>query len=336
MATDGTVRPSLAGAEVVSASLARHRFRPLEGLVWLAMLAGYWLWPEYRPLGSQIFIMCLFVLSLDIVVGYAGIVTLGHAAFFGVGAYTAGLTAIHLSNEPFLGLLTAAVAAGLVGILSGLIVLRTTGLTLMMLTLAIVFVLHEAANKLGSVTGGSDGLQGVTVAPILGLWSLDFFGQTAYIYTGAVLFLGWLFARILVGSPFGRSIVGIRENLVRMRAIGSPVRLRLLVVYGISATMAGIAGALLTQTTQFVSLSAITFTRSGEALIMLILGGVGRLYGAFVGAPIYMLMQDALAKYNPVFWTFWIGLMLVLTVMFARNGVLGLVDSVLAWRRRAA
>jgi branched-chain amino acid transport system permease protein len=298
VATDGTVRPSLAGAEVVSASLARHRFRPLEGLVWLAMLAGYWLWPEYRPLGSQIFIMCLFVLSLDIVVGYAGIVTLGHAAFFGVGAYTAGLTAIHLSNEPFLGLLTAAVAAGLVGILSGLIVLRTTGLTLMMLTLAIVFVLHEAANKLGSVTGGSDGLQGVTVAPILGLWSLDFFGQTAYIYTGAVLFLGWLFARILVGSPFGRSIVGIRENLVRM--------------------------------------SAITFTRSGEALIMLILGGVGRLYGAFVGAPIYMLMQDALAKYNPVFWTFWIGLMLVLTVMFARNGVLGLVDSVLAWRRRAA
>jgi branched-chain amino acid transport system permease protein len=167
------------------------------------------------------------------------------------------------------------------------------------------------------------------IRPIFGLFRFDLFGRTAYLYCLAVLFLAWLFARRLVHSSFGRSLIGIRENTARMHAIGSPVRRRLLTIYTISAALAGVAGALLAQTTQFVGLTVLGFQRSGEIVIMLVFGGIGRLYGAFVGAGIYMIAQDQLAKLEPAFWSFWIGLLLVLLVMFARGGVLGLIDRIL-------
>src|SRR4051794_27055797 len=172
--------------------------------------------------------MILFALSLDLVLGYAGIVTLGHSAFFGVGAYAAGIYAARVSGEPLSGLLVGAMAAAAVGWTSGLVILRTQGLTLLMLTLAITALLAEAANKARFITGGADGLQGVDINPILGTFRFDMIGRTAYLYCLAVLFLVWLFARRLVHSSFGRSLVGIRENTARMHAIGSPVRRRLL------------------------------------------------------------------------------------------------------------
>jgi branched-chain amino acid transport system permease protein len=309
--------------------LARHRFRAIELLPWLIAVAVYFVFGDYLPLGSQILIMILFALSLDLVLGYAGIVTLGHSAFFGVGAYAAGIYAAQVSGEPLSGLVLAACAAAVVGWLSGLVVLRTTGLTLLMLTLAVTALLAEAANKAGFITGGADGLQGMDIRPIFGLFRFDLFGRTAYLYCLAVLFLAWLFARRLVHSSFGRSLIGIRENTARMHAIGSPVRRRLLTIYTISAALAGVAGALLAQTTQFVGLTVLGFQRSGEIVIMLVFGGIGRLYGAFVGAGIYMIAQDQLAKLEPAFWSFWIGLLLVLLVMFARGGVLGLIDRIL-------
>ena len=220
-------------------------------------------------------------------------------------------------------------AAAAVGWASGLVILRTQGLTLLMLTLAVTALLAEAANKASFITGGADGLQGMDIDPILGAFRFDMFGRTAYLYCLVVLFVAWLFARRLVHSSFGRSLVGIRENTARMHAIGSPVRRRLLAIYTISAALAGIAGALLAQTTQFVGLTVLGFQRSGEVVIMLVFGGIGRLYGAFVGASVYMIAQDQLAKLEPVFWYFWIGLLLVLLVMFARGGVLGLIDRLL-------
>lgn len=313
-----------------------HQLRPIELLPWVAAIAAYFLFDSYLPLGSQILIMILFAMSLDLVLGYAGIVTLGHAAFFGAGAYAAGIYAVHVSGEPFSGLVVGAVAGAFVGFLSGLVILRTQGLTLLMLTLAVGSLLSEAANKASFITGGADGLQGVSINPILGLYSFDLFGKTAYVYCGVILFLCWIFARRLVHSPFGRSLIGIRENVTRMNAIGSPVRSRLLTVYTISAALAGIAGALLAQTTQFVGLTSLTFERSGEIVIMLIFGGIGRLYGAFVGATLYMIAQDQLSEIDPIFWEFWIGLLLVLIVIFARGGVLGLIDrGMQRWRRRA-
>jgi branched-chain amino acid transport system permease protein len=309
----------------VEALLRSHRLRPAEALPWLAAIAAYFLFPDYLSLGAQILISILFALSLDLILGYAGIATLGHAAFFGTGAYAAGLLAAHGWGEPLSGLLVAALAAGLVGLASGLIILRTRSLTLLMLTLMIATMLEEAANKAGQITGGTDGLQGMQVAPVLALYRFDVFGRTAYLYALAIVFLCWIVARRIVHSPFGRSLTGIRENEARMHAIGSPVFRRRVTIYSIAAAFAGVAGALLAQTTQLVALEVLSFERSGSVLIMLILGGVGRLYGAFIGVPLYMILQDRFAQAYPVYWEFLIGLLLVLMTIFARGGVLGLV-----------
>jgi branched-chain amino acid transport system permease protein len=307
----------------------RHRLRPLELLPWALAVGAYFVFPDYLALGAQVLATTLFGLSADLVLGYAGIVTLGHAAFYGVGAYTAGYLAAHGVGAPIVGLIAAASVAGAVGFLSGLVILRTQGLSVLMLTLVVCVMLQEAANKMTSITGGADGLQGMQVAPILGAFRFDMFGNTAYWYCLIVLFGGWAIARTLVYSPFGRTLTGIRENVTRMHAIGSPVKLRLLTIYTISAAMAGVAGALIAETTGLVALNVLSVDLSGTILVMIILGGVGRLYGAFVGVPLYMIAQDRFSEIDPVYWYFWIGLLLVLVVVFARGGVLGLVDALL-------
>jgi len=301
----------------------RHRFRPIEALPWIAALAAFFVFPAYLALGAQILATILYALSLDLVLGYAGIVTLGHAAFFGTGAYAAGLMAAHGMGEPFTGLAVAALAAAVVGLISGSVILRTNGLPLLMQTLMVATMLYELANKANSVTGGADGLQGMVVKPVFGHFRFDLYGRVAYLYCLGVLFIGWLVVRRIVHSPFGRSLTGIRENEARMHAIGTPVFRRRLTAYGISAALAGVAGALVAQTTQFVAVDALGFERSGNILIMLLLGGIGRLYGGFIGVPLYMIAQDRFAEIDPVYWYFWIGLLLVLVVMFARGGALG-------------
>ncbi len=334
MAAPRSVRASIEGAApspdaraaAIDAFARRHRLRPHEALPWLAAIAAYFLFPGYLPLAAQILATILFALSADLVLGYAGIVTLGQAAFFGAGAYTAGILAAHGWGEPITGLLAAAVAAAAAGFLSGLVVLRSTGLTLLMQTLVVAALLREAANKASAVTGGDDGLQGMQMWPIFGHFEFGLFGRTAFFYCLVVLFLCCLALRRLVHSPFGRSLTGIRENVGRMHAIGAPVARRRLTAYTVSAALAGISGALIAQTTSFVGLDSLGLERSGAVLIMLIIGGVGRLYGAFIGVPLYMIAQDRFSSIDPVYWYFWIGLLMVLLVTFVRGGVLGLVD----------
>ena len=299
------------GAAAVEAFARRHRLRPYEALPWLAALAAYFLFPGYLPLAGQILATTLFALSADLVLGYAGIVTLGQAAFFGAGAYTAGLLAAHGWGEPITGLLAAAVTAAATGFLSGLVILRSTGLSLLMQTLVVAAMLGEAANKASAITGGDDGLQGMQVWPLFGHFEFGLYGRTAFFYCLAVLFLCWLAVRRIVHSGFGRSLTGIRENVGRMHAIGAPVMRRRLVAYTISAALAGISGALVAQTTGFVGLDSLGLERSGTVLIMLIIGGVGRLYGAFIGVPLYMVAQDRFSSIEPVYWYFWIGLLMV-------------------------
>jgi branched-chain amino acid transport system permease protein len=325
---------SPAAAPAVVALARRHRLNPAEALPWLAALACYFLFPDYLALGAQILIAILFALSLDLVLGYAGIVTLGQAAFFGVGAYAAGILAVHGWNEPISGLLAAALVAGALGIVTGFIVLRTEGLPLLMLTLVVAEMIAEIANKADVLTGGADGLQGIEIAPVLGVFRFDLLGRTAYWYSLAVLFLCWLSVRAIVHSPFGRSLTGIRENVARMHAIGAPVLTRRITVYAIAGALSGVAGALLTQTEQFVGLQTLSFERSGGVVIMLILGGAGRLYGAFIGVPIYMLAQDQLAERFPLYWSIGIGLLLVAVALGARGGALGLWDLVVRSIRR--
>jgi branched-chain amino acid transport system permease protein len=311
---------------------SRHRFRWYESLPWIVAVAAYFVFPNYLALGAQILATIIFGLSVDLVLGYAGIVTLGHAAFFGAGAYTAGILAANGWGDPITGLLAAAVVAAVLGIVTGAIILRTTGLTLLMQTLVVAAMLLELANKAGRWTGGADGLQGMNVWPIFGKFRFDMFGNTAYIYCFIVLLVCWIIVRSIVYSPFGRSLTGIRENILRMNAIGSPVARRLLIAYTISAALAGISGALIAQTTGLVGLGVLGLERSGTVLIMLIIGGVGQLYGAFIGVTLYMIAQDQFSAIDPVYWYFWIGLCMVLIVIFARGGVLGLIDRV--WARR--
>jgi len=208
---------------------------------------------------------------------------------------------------------------------SGALILRTSGLTLLMQTLVVAALFYEIANKAGHWTGGGDGLQGMTVWPVFGLFRFDLFGKTAYLYSLGVLFVCWLIMRTVVHSAFGRSLMGIRENLARMHAIGTPVERRKLMAYVLSSTLAGISGAVIAQTTSFVGLGVLSLERSGSILIMLIIGGVGQLYGAFIGVPLYMIAQDRFATIDPVFWYFWIGLFMVLLVVFARGRILGIL-----------
>ena len=300
----------------------QSRWRPLEIVFWLCTLLPFVVTPNYLSLASQIAITALFALSLDLILGYAGIVSLGHAAFFGVGAYTAGLLAKHYWTEPLSGLVLAAALAGVVGYALSHIVVRFRHLALIMLTMGFGLLLHEAANSASALTGGADGLQGFRVPGVLG-FKFDMFGRAAYAYSLAVLFLGFLVARRIIHSPFGLTLRGIRENATRMPAIGAPSRAHLRKAYTIAAVMAGIAGALLTHTTSTVSLETLSFGRSADVLVILILGGAGRLYGGIIGAIIYMVARDQFSGANPQYWYFWIGLLLVAVVMFLPNGILG-------------
>src|SRR5207245_1127657 len=334
VATRGPVRETRMSAHAGGYS-ADPRIRWIESLPWIVAIAAFFALPEYLSLGARILIYILYALSLDLIVGYAGIITLGHSAYFGLGAYVAGILAAKAGvGDPMVQLAAAAAAGALLGIGTGAIILRTKALTLLMLTLAITSVLLEIANKATALTGGADGLSGVVVAPIFGLFRFDIFGKTAYLHCLLALLLGLWMVRKMMYSPFGTSLTGVRENSLRMHAIGAPVYWRLVLVYTLSATIAGVAGCLITQTNQFVGLNVLSFESAGELLVMLILGGVGRIYGAFVGPVVYLIAQDFLAKQFPEYWYFGIGTMLGLVVMFARGGILGLVDGVLVKLRR--
>jgi branched-chain amino acid transport system permease protein len=302
--------------------------RVLKLLPWVAVAALPLALPGYEPLATQVFVMILFALSLDLLVGYAGIVTLGHAGLFGMGAYTASILSVHGITDPIVTALCGMMLAAVTGLAFGVAMLRTKGLTLLMLTMASAFLLYEIANKATGLTGGEDGLQGVSFTPLLGLFAFDFRGRTAFFYSLAALFLVFTFVQVLINSPFGWSLRGIRENDARMAAIGCPIMRRRIIIYVIASALAGLAGALQAQTTQFVALHSLSFELSGNILIMLILGGSGRLYGVFVGVPSFMLAQDQLAKQDPANWFLGLGLILIAMVMLAPGGIIGIAERI--------
>ncbi|MEJ8822486.1 branched-chain amino acid ABC transporter permease [Variovorax humicola] len=299
------------------------RLRAAEIAFWLALGATYFLLPDKLTLMSQIMIFGLFAVSLDMALGYAGIITVGHAAFFGTGAYVAGLLGKHGWTEPFSGLLLALIVCAALGYVLSYLIVRGADLTRLMITLGVCVLLAELSNRLASITGGSDGLQGVAIAPVLGLFDFDLFGRTAFAYTYGVVLVLFLAVRLALRSPFGLTLRGIHDSRKRMLAIGSPVDARLRLAYALSAGVAGVAGALLAQTTQFVGIESIGFNRSAEVMIILVLGGTGRLYGGLIGAIVYMLVHDWFADLNPEFWMFWLGTFLIGAVMLGRGGVMG-------------
>jgi branched-chain amino acid transport system permease protein len=295
------------------------RWKSWEYALWLLALASPFALASHALIINEIAIVALFALSLDLILGYTGIVSLGHAAFFGMGAYTAALFAKLVMPDPLVGLVVSMATAGLLGALCSVTILRGTDLTRLMVTLGVGLILMELANKMSWLTGGADGLQGVIMGPLLGQFEFDLYGRTAATYSITVLLLVFILARRFVNSPFGATLKAIRDNRLRAMAIGIPVASRLVVVYTVAATVAGAAGALLAQTSSFASLDVFEFHRSADVMLLLVIGGVGWLYGGVAGAIVFKLMQDVISSITPQYWTFWIGLFLVVLVMVGRD-----------------
>jgi branched-chain amino acid transport system permease protein len=298
----------------------RARWSALEIAFWVFAFATIWLFPSKHLILTETAILGLFALSLDLILGYAGIISMGQAAFFGLAGYTAGLAAKYgFVTEPVTALLVSGLAAAALGFVTSFLVLRGSDLTRLMVTLGVSLMLGELANRYSNITGGADGLQGVTIEPILGRFRFDLFGHTGYIYSLIVLFVCFVIARRIVYSPFGLSLRSLKGNSLRAAAIGIPVKWRLVAIYTASAFFAGIAGALLTQTTAFCSLDVLSLERSADLLLVLIIGGTGYLYGGLIGAVIYKFLQDWIATLTPQYWQFWIGMVLVVIVLIGRE-----------------
>jgi branched-chain amino acid transport system permease protein len=300
---------NMAQAELVAPPWRLPLIVAVVGLVaWFAL-------PEQLGLLTRLLTTALLVLSLDLVVGVAGLATLGHAALFGAGAYAAGIFALRVMPDPLLGLVVGIAAGAGVALASGAFLLRYQGFTLLMLTVAVAQILASLANKARDWTGGDDGLTGFAPGPLFGQFSFDLEGRTAALYALAVLVLGLYVARRVVDSPFGLAVRGIHENRARMAALGTPVFARLLAMYTLAGALAGAAGALSAQTNAIVGLDSLGFALSAEALVMLVLGGTGRLSGALVGAAVFTLLHHTAASINPYHWLFVIGGALMVVVL---------------------
>jgi branched-chain amino acid transport system permease protein len=285
--------------------------------------------PEQLGLLTRIFITALLVMSLDLVVGVAGLATLGHAALFGVGAYAAGIFALRVVPDPLMGLAVGIGTGALLALVSGAFLLRYHGFTFLMLTVAVGQIVLSLAQKARDWTGADDGLSGFSMGPLLTRFEFDLEGRVGSFYALAVLVILFYIARRVVDSPFGLAVRGIHENRARMAALGTPVYRRLLAMYTIAGAIAGAAGALSAQTNAVVGLDSLSFGLSAEILVMLILGGTGRLNGALVGAVVFTLLHHTAASINPYHWLFVVGFLLMAVV---------LVSPAKAWewlRRRA-
>jgi branched-chain amino acid transport system permease protein len=303
--------------------LRARRIRWWEPVLWLALFASPVLLPAQAPIINETAIWALFALSLDLVLGYAGIVSLGHAAFFGMGAYTIGLAAKYgLTSDPHLGLLLAMGVTGLLGFAAAFTILRGTDLTRLMVTLGLALILLELANKFSEITGGTDGIQGLTIAPVLGMFEFGIDGRVASYYSLSLLLIFFVICRVIVQSPFGATLMAIRDNRLRAMAVGIPVHARLVAIYTLGAAIAGAAGAAFTQTSGYVSMETLSFDRSADVMLMVVIGGIGWLYGGILGAVVFKVIQDVLSQITPQYWMFWIGLFLVVLVLVGRDRLL--------------
>lgn len=308
-----------APAQAAALLLAPTKWRPWEYALWLLIAAMPFVFPRHGALINEIAILALFALSLDLILGYAGIVSLGHAAYFGVGAYGAALFAKHVMPDPLAGLAVGTALGAVLGLLTSPMIVRGTDLTRLMVTMGIALVLYELANQFGEFTGGADGLQGVVMGPLLGRFEFDLAGRVASFYSLAVLFVAFVLMRRIVHSPLGVSMQALRDNRLRLQALGMSVNARLAAVYTVGSALAGSAGALLSQTTGFASLDVLDFHRSADVMTTLIIGGAGWLWGGLIGAVAFKVLHDLISSVTTQYWTFWIGLFLVLLMLVGRE-----------------
>lgn len=303
------------------------------GAIIAVAVIGYLLFPDNLALLTRIIAIALLVLSLDLVTGYCGVATLGHAALFGSGAYAAGIAAAHYGiTDPLVMTLAGIFGGAIAGLICGVIILRAHGLPQLVLSISLIYLFHELANKASSWTGGSDGLSGISPDPLFGVYEFDLWGQTAYIFGVILLLAVFVLLRILVRSPFGMLCRGIKEDPLRIMAMGASPKIALIKMYVISGAVAGVGGALNAISTQVVGLDSLSFTQSAEALVMLVLGGTGSLYGALMGTVVFMLFEDYVSAANPFHWLTMVGVLLIAVVLFAPKGLYGSAAGFIARR----
>lgn len=309
-------------------SASRALGRDLLGLALIALagLAGYWLFPDNLAFLTRVISVALLVLSLDLIVGYCGVASLGQGALYGAGAYAAGIACINGVTDPVLLILIGAATGATMGLLMGAIMLRAHGLPQLVLSIAIVQLLHEAANKASSITGGSDGLSGMSPAPLFGIFEFDLWGRSAYLFGLGLLLIVFAVLRFVTRSPFGMVCRGLKEDPLRISALGIYAFPVLLKMFVISGAVAGMGGALAAIATQVVGLDSVSFEISANALVMLVLGGIGHLYGALIGTVIFMTLEHVVAAINPFHWMTLVGAVLIAIVLFAPRGLSGTLD----------
>ena len=301
----------------------------------IVAVCGYFLFPNNLALLTRITAIALLALSIDLMTGYCGIATLGQAALFGAGTYGAAIAAVHFGiTDPILMLLVGVGAGAVAGLISGIVVLRAHGLPQLVLSIALVHLAHEAANKASNWTGGSDGLSGIVPDAIFGIYQFDLWGRTAYAFGIVILVIAFLVLRQVVRSPFGMLCRGIKQDPIRVRAMGASVHGTLVKMYVISGAVAGAGGALNAISTTVVGLDSLSFTLSAEALVMLVLGGTGSLYGALTGTVVFMLFEDVVSSANPFHWLTIVGALLIAVVLFAPKGLYGSVAAYFERRAR--
>lgn len=288
----------------------------------------YWVFPGNLLVLTRIATLAILVMSLDLVTGYAGLPTLGHAAMFGMGAYCAALCAKFLTGSPLVGLFVGAVSGAALALVAGSFLVRYRGLAFLMLTIAVAQIMQSVASKLSFITGGDDGLSDFTMSPVLGRFEFDIFGVTGYWYSMILLLVSFIVLKRVMSSPFGLCCTGIRENRDRMGANGTRIYPQLLKVYVLAGFFAGLAGAIAAQVNQIVGLDSLGFELSAEALVMLVLGGAGNLVGGIVGATLFGGIHHFAAVANPFHWLFAIGVLLMVVVFLPKGAIQLLVRHV--------
>jgi len=282
---------------------------------------GYLLFPDDLAFLTRLIGITLLVLSLDLVTGYCGIATLGHAALFGVSTYAVGNACLGGLRDPVALLGVGIVAGAIMGIVSGALITRFRGLPQLVISIALGQLVAALANKLSSVTGGSDGLSGITPTPVLGLFHFDMYSRTAFVFSLVVLGIVFVLLLRFVRSPFGLLCQGIRDDDLRAQMIGAVIYPRLIIMYAVSGAVAGVGGALNAMTAGVVGLDSVSFERSAEVLVMLVLGGAGNLWGALFGGIIFQIFEHIVSATNPFHWMTLVGLLLIGIVLFVPRGI---------------
>jgi branched-chain amino acid transport system permease protein len=308
------------------------RFKQITRITYLALLALALLAPMiglYPVFVMKLLCFALFACAFNLLLGFTGLLSFGHAAFFGSAAYITGWLAKSQNWTPELAILAGAVGAGLIGLVVGTVAIRRQGIYFAMITLAIAQMVYFFCLQ-APFTGGEDGLQGVSRGHLLGMFSLE--SDTAmYYFVVAVFVLCFLFISRIVNSPFGQVLKMIRENEPRAISLGYEVDRYKLLAFVLSAALAGLAGSLKTLVMGFATLSDVHWSMSGEVILMTLLGGVGTFFGPVFGAGIVVSLQDLLADKVGSWVTVIIGVIFVICVLAFRKGVVGEVH---AWRER--